>query len=297
MKKRPYRDLKSYFLEVFGKKVYKVTVDAGLSCPNRDKDSPCIYCNDRGSGTGFAKAGLSIEQQLRQGINGVRRKYGDVNAFIAYFQSYTNTYAPPHVLKNIWSNVKKFDEIVGISVGTRPDCVDSESLDVLNDFSAKYKIFLELGLQTINEERLKWIGRGHSLEDFTNAVRLARRYPFHIVAHLIFGFPGQDEAEIVETARYLNDLGVQGVKIHLLYVAKGSRLEKLYNEGSFVPVDQERYINMVVTFLENISRDTVIHRVTGDAHKGELIAPLWSANKPLVIDLIEKELLKRRGIL
>jgi len=297
MKKRPYRDLKSYFLEIFGKKVYKITIDAGLSCPNRDVGTPCIYCNDRGSGTGLAKQGYTIEEQIKKGMDGIRRKYGDVDAFIAYFQSYTNTFASPEELRTIWSNVRKFKEIVGISVGTRPDCLDKERLDVLNEFSKDYKVFLELGLQTINPETLKWIGRGHQVDDFTKAVKLAKMYPFDIVAHIIIGFPEQNEEEIIQTAQYLNSLKVDGVKIHLLYVAKGSRLEQLYNDGGFVPIKRERYVELVALLLQNLSPEIVVHRVTGDAHKGELIAPLWSAEKALVIKLIEEELMKRKGLL
>lgn len=295
MKKRPYRDLKSYFFEIFGKKVYKITVDAGFSCPNKERGNGCIYCNDRGSGTGLSRKGFSIEDQIRIGMDGIRRKYGNINAFIVYFQSYTNTYAPLEKLKDVWSQVKKFPQVVGVSVGTRPDCIDEKRLDLLNEFTTDYKVFLELGLQTINSKTLDWIGRGHSVDDFTNAVLLAKKYPFHIVAHLILGFPEQDEEEIIQTAKYLNSLKVDGVKIHLLYVAKGAPLEKLFYDGKFKPIDREKYINFVALFLENLSKDIVIHRVTGDAHKGELIAPQWSCEKAKIIELIEQKLEEKKG--
>ncbi|GAB4435072.1 MAG: TIGR01212 family radical SAM protein [bacterium] len=290
MKKRPYRDLKSYFLETFGKKVYKITIDAGLSCPNRDNGKPCIYCNERGSGTGLFSLGISIDEQLKRGIEGLKRKYGNIDAFIAYFQSYSNTYASTGRLKEIWSSVRNFREIVGISIGTRPDCIDREKLELMNEFSSDYKMFLELGLQSINQKTLDWIGRGHTLKEFSKAVELAKFFPFHVVAHIIIGFPEQNEREIVETALYLNNLKVDGVKIHLLYVAKGSLLEKVYNEGKFVPITKERYIDLVVLFLEHLHPDIVIHRVTGDAHKGELIAPQWSAEKASIIRIIEERL-------
>lgn len=290
MEKRPYRDLKSYLFETFGKRVYKITIDSGLSCPNREKGSPCIYCNERGSGTGLYAKGFSIDDQIKLGMEGLKRKYGNVDAFIAYFQSYTNTYAPLEKLKETWSIVKKYKEIVGISVGTRPDCIDRDRLDLLNEFSKDYKIFLELGLQTINNATLEWIGRGHSVEDFTKAVKLAKKYPFHIVAHIIIGFPRQDEQEIIEMARYLNSLEIDGVKIHLLYVAKGTILEKLYREGKFIPIERERYVELVSLFLKEISKGVVIHRLTGDAHRGELVAPLWSKEKAKVIKMIEESL-------
>ncbi len=291
MDKKQYNDLKSYFTKTFGGRVYKITIDAGLTCPNRINNTGCIYCNERGSGTGLLKQGYDIEAQIRHGMEGLRRKYKKINAFIAYFQSYTNTYAPLSVLKANWDVIRNFPDIAGLSVGTRPDCIDEERLDLLNDFSDEYKIFIELGLQTINEETLKWIGRGHSLKDFADAVKLARKYPFHIIAHVIFGFPGQDISEITKTARYLSDLGVHGVKIHLLYVATGSTLSDIYKKGDFSPVDKETYIEMVCAFLEHLSPDIVIHRLTGDAHRGELLAPLWSMDKTTVLREIERRLI------
>lgn len=295
MQQKPYNDLKSYLIRVFGGRVYKITIDAGLSCPNRIHGAGCIYCNERGSGTGLWEKGYNIETQIRIGMEGLRRKYRGIDGFIAYFQSYTNTYAPLQELKANWDTIRKFSEIKALSVGTRPDCIDPDRLNLLNDFSADYKIFLELGLQSINEETLLWIGRGHDVRDFTNAVTLAAKYPFHIVAHVIFGFPEQDIKEIIKTAQYLSDIAVHGVKIHLLYVAKGSRLADIYQKGAFIPVAREKYVEMVCTFLEHLSPAIVIHRLTGDAHRGELVAPLWSTDKAAVIREIENMLLKDRG--
>lgn len=290
MNKKPYNDLKSYLAEIFGGRVYKITIDAGLSCPNRIDGSGCIYCNERGSGTGLMTKGYDIEAQIRLGIDALRRKYKKIDAFIAYFQSYSNTYAPLLDLKKNWDTIRKFTEIKALSVGTRPDCIDIDRLNLLSDYSHDYKVFLELGLQSINEETLKWIKRGHTVRDFTNAVRLASRYPFHIVAHVIFGFPEQDIKEITQTARYLSHIGVNGVKIHLLYVAKGSRLEEIYQTGKFIPLNREKYIELVSNFLEHLRPDIVIHRLTGDAHRGELVAPLWSLDKTSVIREINNRL-------
>lgn len=295
MNKRPYNDLKSYLYKIFGKRVYKLTIDAGLTCPNRLKDSGCIYCNQRGSGTGLWAQGIDIKTQIILGMEGLRRKYKKIDGFIAYYQSYTNTFAPLPTLKSNWDVIREFKDIIGLSIGTRPDCIDNERLKLLNEYSSDYKVFLELGLQSINEDHLRWIKRGHTVEDFKKTVERAKRYPFDIVVHIIFGFPGQQIAEIIETAYFLSDQKVHGVKIHLLYVAKGSLLERIYNEGEFIPIDRDTYIKMVIAFIEHLSPEIVIHRLTGDAHRGELVAPLWSNDKTGVIKEIEQILRDRES--
>ncbi len=293
MKNGLYRDLNSYLKDCFGKKVYKVTIDAGLTCPNREKGEECIYCNDRGSGTGQFREGISVEAQIKRGIEGVRKKYKNVEAFIAYFQSYTNTYASVDRLSEIWGTVKKFDQIIAISVGTRPDCVDKERLDLLDSFSNRYKIFLELGLQTIKEENFRWMRRGHGLKEFEQAVRLAESYPFDKVVHIIFGFPGDTVSDAISMAKYLSSLPVNGVKVHLLYVSKNAPILKLYQEGSYTPLSKELYIDMVVSFISHLRADMVIHRLTGDAHKGELVAPEWSREKASVLEEIKKRFMEK----
>ncbi|MCX7990427.1 MAG: TIGR01212 family radical SAM protein [Proteobacteria bacterium] len=293
MKNRLFRDLNGYLKEIFGQKVYKITIDAGLSCPNRENGSGCIYCNDRGSGTGLFREGLSVKEQIERGIEGLKRRYNNVNAFIAYFQSYTNTYADVKSLEKIWSNVRDFREIVALSVGTRPDCVNKENLSLLNSFSGDYKIFLELGLQSTDEKNLNWIKRGHSLEDFEKALDIATNFNFDIVVHIIFGFPNDNVQSAVEMARYLSKRPVNGVKIHLLYVSKNAPLKKLYEEGLYTPITRELYTDMVVSFISHLRSDIVIHRLTGDAHKGELIAPLWSADKTGILTEIRNKLVEK----
>lgn len=293
MKNNLFRDLNGYLKGIFGKKVYKITIDAGLTCPNRVNGEGCIYCNDRGSGTGLFKEGISIEEQIKRGIESLKRRYKNVDAFIAYFQSYTNTYADLDVLASIWSKVKFFKEIVAISVGTRPDCVDRENLSLLNSFSKEYKIFLELGLQTINEENLVWTKRGHSVSDFEKAIDIAKDYNFDIVVHIIFGFPNDNIETAINMAKYLSEKNIQGVKIHLLYVSKNAPLKRLYEEGLYTPISKELYIEMVINFLTHLRSDIVIHRLTGDAHKGELIAPLWSADKTQVLTEIKRRLVEK----
>ncbi len=293
MKNGLYRDLNSYLKETFGQKVYKVVIDAGLTCPNRKEGYGCIYCNDRGSGTGLYKEGFSIAEQIKMGIESVKKRYKNVNAFIAYFQSYTNTYSNLEELEKIWSNVKHYKEIVAISVGTRPDCIDYDNLSLLNSFSRDYKIFLELGLQSIDVENLKWMKRGHLLEDFERALEIASEFDFDIVVHIIFGFPNDNENKAKDLSRYLSKKPIKGVKIHLLYVSSGAPLRSLYEEGKFSPISRDLYTDMVVTFISHLRSDIVIHRLTGDAHKGELIAPLWSADKVAIIKEIKDKLIMR----
>jgi radical SAM protein (TIGR01212 family) len=292
-KKKLYNDLSSYLKEVFGKKVYKISIDSGLTCPNRINGMGCIYCNDRGSGTGLFKEGFDIESQIKLGMEGLKRKYKNVEAFIAYFQSFTNTFAPITVLEKNWSVIKNFREIVGISVGTRPDCLSDDVVKLLNSFTSNYKVFLELGLQTIDENLLKWINRGHNVSDFLDAINRVSKYNFHVVAHVILGFMNQEQEDMINLAKFLSAHKIDGVKIHLLYVAKNSPLEKEYEKGNFIPISREKYVELVCTFLEHLREDIVIHRLTGDAHKGELIAPKWSEDKAGVLKDITDFLKKR----
>lgn len=288
MKNKLYNDLNSYLVEIFGKKVYKITIDAGLTCPNRVGGTGCIYCNERGSGTGLMQKGYNIEAQIKMGMEGLQRKYKNIGGYIAYFQSYTNTYAPLDILEKNWAEIKKFKDIVGLSVGTRPDCVSHDVFKLLNTFTDSYKVFLELGLQTIDEKILAWINRGHGVSHFVEAVKMAKKYPFHIVAHVIFGFNGQDKNDVIKLAHFLSDLDIDGVKIHLLYVSKNTPLEKEFFEGNFIPISREKYVELVCTFLDYLKDTIVIHRLTGDAHKGELIAPQWSSDKAgLLKEIVE----------
>jgi radical SAM protein (TIGR01212 family) len=295
MKKKLYNDLATYLFNVFGKKVYKITIDAGLTCPNRLNGRGCLYCNDRGSGTGLMSKGYDIETQIKLGIDGLKRKYKKIGGYIAYFQSYTNTFAPIEVLERNWSVIRKFDDIVGLSIGTRPDCLNKDILALMNTFTDKYKVFLELGLQTINEHYLKWINRGHGVKEFIDAIKMSKQYDFHIVAHVIIGFMGETCDDVINLAKFLSSLDVHGVKIHLLYVAKHSPLEEEYYKGNFIPVTREKYVELVCAFLEHLKESIVIHRLTGDAHKGELIAPEWSADKAGVLTDITNTLIRKNS--
>jgi radical SAM protein (TIGR01212 family) len=291
----PYRDLNSYLKERFGARVQKVTLDAGLTCPNRDGSvgvGGCLYCNARGSGTGAASRGLSITEQLEEGMNRMARRYG-ANRFIAYFQSFSNTYAPVEKLRALFQEALAFPEVVGLSIGTRPDCLPPEILDLLADIARNRLLWLELGLQSAHDETLKLINRGHDVACFAQAVRAAAERNLEVVAHVILGLPGEGPREMAHTARYLGGLPLQGVKIHLLYVIQGSALEDLYRSGNYRPLEEGEYVSLVADFLEMLPPHLVIHRLTGDPHPEELVAPAWCRDKSRVLSGIKEELARR----
>jgi len=291
----PYRDLNSYLKERFGTRVQKVTLDAGLTCPNRDGRvgvGGCLYCNARGSGTGAFSRGLSISEQLEEGMARLSRRYG-ASRFIAYFQSFSNTYAPVDALRALYSAALAFPEVVGLSIGTRPDCLSPEILDLLAEIARERLLWLELGLQSAHDQTLKLINRGHDVACFTRAVKDAADRNLEVVAHAILGLPGEGPEEMAATARYLGSLPVQGVKIHLLYVVEGSALEELYRSGRYRPLEEEEYVRLVADFLELLPPHLVIHRLTGDPHPEELVAPAWCRDKSRVLAGIREELFHR----
>jgi uncharacterized protein len=276
-----YRSLSNWLKQRFNEPVRKITLDAGLGCPNRDGTigvGGCIYCNARGSGTGMSGKGASLERQIREGIDFLSRRY-KCRKFIAYFQSYTNTYAPMSKLRDIYSTILKHSEIVGVSIGTRPDCAPDDVLDLISDLFEDRLVFMEYGLQSANPKTLGIINRGHSPEAFSDAARRSGQRGMEVVAHLILGLPGETKQDVIDTARFVNDSGVTGVKLHPLYVVKGTGLEELYNRGSYTALTEEDAVDLTLTFLEALSPETVIHRLTSDPHPQELVAPLWMLDK------------------
>jgi radical SAM protein (TIGR01212 family) len=291
----PYRDLNSYLKERFGARVQKVTLDAGLTCPNRDGsvgEGGCLYCNTRGSGTGASHRGLSITRQLEEGMQRMARRYG-ASRFIAYFQSFSNTYAPVEKLRALYQEALAFPAVVGLSIGTRPDCLSPEILDLLADIARNRLLWLELGLQSAHDETLKRINRGHDVACFTRAVRAAAERGLEVLAHVILGLPGEGPKEMADTACYLGTLPLQGVKIHLLYVVQGSALGRLYQSGGYRPLEEKEYVDLVADFLELLPPHLVIHRLTGDPHPEELVAPAWCRDKSRVLMGIKEELARR----
>ncbi len=291
-----YRDLNTYLREIFGERVQKIPIDAGFGCPNRDgsiSDKGCIFCDSRGSGTGaLINKGISIKAQVEAAREYLKKRY-KAKKFIAYFQSFTNTYAPVSRLKEVYDQALCFEDIVGISIGTRPDCVDEEKLRLIASYKEQYMVWIEYGLQSAHDTTLNRINRGHDVACFERAVRMTERYGINICAHVILGLPGEDRDMMLDTARYISSLPIHGVKIHLLYVVEGTPLAEMYKRGELRCLDMEEYVGLVVDFLEVLRPDIVIQRLTGDPVRDELVAPAWAKEKGKVLRMIQEGLEKR----
>ena len=294
MNKR-YNDLNTCLRNIFGCRVQKITIDAGLSCPNRNgvvSTGGCIYCNSRGSGTGAHAEGFSVTDQLIRGKNALSKRY-KAKKFIAYFQSFSNTYAPVDTLRSLYEEALAIDDVVGLSIGTRPDCVDEPILALLQSYAKKYLIWIEYGLQSSCDATLVLINRGHDFQCFRNAVNATKNRGIKICVHVILGLPGEDRTRMLETARAIANMRVDGVKLHLLYVIKGTMLETLYLKGRYECLGQREYVDIVCDFLERIPQEMIVQRLTGDPHREELVAPLWAMKKGETLALIKGTLEKR----
>ncbi len=295
MKKR-YNDFNSYLRGLYGERVQKITVDAGLTCPNRDgtiSRKGCIYCNAKGSGTGAYSKGMSITEQLIKSRSYIAKKY-KAKKYLVYFQSFTNTYAPVAKLKTLYDEaLNAMDGVVGLSIGTRPDCINEDILDLLEDYTKKYLIWVEYGLQSANDNTLAFINRGHDFSCFKNAVRITRQRGIKVCAHVILGLPGETRDDMINTAKAVSDTGIDGIKIHLLYVIKNTPLEKLYKKGGYQCLAQKEYAELVCGFLEYLPENVIIQRITGDPHKEELVAPRWALDKSGTMKMISQILESR----
>jgi radical SAM protein (TIGR01212 family) len=272
-----------YLREKYGCKVYRLAIDAGFRCPGR-----CIYCNDNGSRASYVNPKDSIEKQLERRIRYLKETK-NAKKFIAYFQAHTNTYAPADRLRAAYDQAKGFDCIVGISIGTRPDTVDREKLKLIASYKDRYEIWLEYGLQSVHDKTLKSINRGHTFDDFLNAVKLTREFGIPVCAHVILGLPGETKEAMMATAKKLAELNIEGIKIHPLHILKGSELEKLYRQGKVSLLEEDAYVDLVCAFLENLPHDIIVQRLTGQGSREDHIAPLWALNKT---DTIRKILTK-----
>jgi radical SAM protein (TIGR01212 family) len=281
MMNKRYNDLNTYLRSLYGCRVQKITVDAGLSCPNRDgtvATGGCIYCNARGSGSGALARGLSVTEQLLQGKRALAGRY-KAKKFLAYFQSFSNTYAALDRLQRLYDEALAVEDIIGLSIGTRPDCVTEAVLELLQDYAQKYLIWIEYGLQSASDATLALINRGHDVRCFKDAVRATANRGIKICVHVILGLPDETRQDMFRTARTIADLEIDGLKLHLLYVVKGTRLEALYRRGKYRCLEQQEYVDLVCDFLERIPSKMIIQRLTGDPHPQELTAPQWSLNK------------------
>ncbi len=279
----------------FGCKVQRISVDAGLTCPNRDgtlDTEGCIFCGGHGSGSFGIRRGLSVAGQLEDGKEVMRRKYRAAK-FIAYFQAYSNTYASVDQIRKLFSEAQAVSDVVGVIIATRPDCLPDDVLEYLQELSRETYLWLELGIQSIYDRSLLFINRRHDYAASVDAVRRAKSRGLRVCAHVILGLPGETSAEMLAMAEELNRLGIDGVKLHLLHVMKGTRLAEMHGRGEVELLDRDGYAGLVCDFLECLEPHILIHRLTGDGGHDNLIAPLWSLKKFEVLNLIDAELERR----
>ncbi len=287
----PYKTLNTILRERFGVRVQKITLDAGLTCPHRDssKRGGCIYCNVQGSGTGALGRGIGLKEQIEEQMQAMKRRY-NAQAFIAYFQSFSNTHAPLAELKSIFDIILPYPEIKGLAIGTRPDCIDQDKLRLIESYTPGRLIWMEYGLQSGNDETLLRINRGHDVKTFIDAVTLTSHFKVRQCAHVIIGLPGEVMDDFVSTARTISSLPITDIKIHLLYVVKGTPLEAMYLSGEYTPLSQEEYTRAVAQFIGHLREDIVIQRITGDPHADELVEPKWALDKGKVRQAIHDDL-------
>lgn len=293
--KRRYNDYNTYLKSLFGERVQKIVIDSGLSCPNRDGTLPgtgCIYCNSKGSGSGAFGRGLSIRQQVVEGRAAMVRRY-KASKFLAYFQSYTNTYTTCNRMRAMIDEAMDAEGMVGFALGTRPDCIDDDKLRLMAGYADRYLVWIEYGLQSVHDVTLKRINRGHDFACFEQAVALTLGRNINICAHVILGLPGESREMMLDSARVLGEMGIHGVKIHLLYVVKDTPLEQMYAAGLYQCMEQEAYVETVCDFLERLPESVVVQRLTGDPHADELVAPEWSRRKTETFAMIQNCLEKR----
>jgi radical SAM protein (TIGR01212 family) len=296
MKRKRYNLFSEHLKELFGHRIHKISVDAGFSCPNRggSRNLPgCLFCDPGGSGAVGIDRGFPVAEQIERGKEVMVRKY-KAGQFLAYFQPFSNTFAPVSRLRRLYDEALSVPDVVGLAVGTRPDCLPEEVLDLLAEYHRRTYFWLELGLQSVHDATLGFLRRGHDYEAFLKAFAGARERGLRVCVHVIIGLPGESRQDILATAEEMARLRVDGIKVHLLHVLKGTPLGDLYRKGEIRILDQAEYVELAADFLERLHPDTLVHRLTGDGPRGLLLAPLWSMNKWEVLNAIDQTL-ERRG--
>lgn len=287
-----YHSLNYELRNVFGEKIGKVSLDGGFTCPNRDgkiSHGGCIFCSESGSGEFTGNRQVSISGQVESQKRRLEGKW-KVNKYIAYFQNYTNTYDTLNNLKNKYNEALSCEGIVGLAIGTRPDCIDDDILDLLDEINNKTYLWVELGLQSIHDETGRFINRGYDIEVFNETYKKLKERNIRVVVHVILGLPGESKEDMLKTCKYLSDIGVDGIKIHLLHVLKNTKLYDYVIKNPYKMFEKQEYIEFVVNILEILSPNIVVHRMTGDAKKELLHEPWWSLNKRDILNSIDKEL-------
>lgn len=287
-----YYSLNNYLRDRFGDKVYKISLNAGFTCPNRDgkiDTRGCIFCSKGGSGDFAESALLSIDEQIELGKKKVESKIKS-GKYIAYFQAFTNTYAPVESLREKFMQAIVRDEIVALSIATRPDCLGDDVISLLDELNSIKPIFVELGLQTIHERTAEYIRRGYTLNTHDDAVKRLKAIGVNVVVHIILGLPNESKNDMLESVKYVCESGIDGIKLQLLHILKGTDLADEYLSGKVKVLELDEYIDIVTSCVDIIPENIVIHRLTGDGAKKDLIAPLWSADKKNVLNKINKAL-------
>ena len=291
-----YNQFSAYLKNRFGAKVYKITIDAGFSCPNRDgtiSSGGCIFCDDTGSFSQAHSNLFSIEQQVEIGVETLSKRF-KAEKFMSYFQAYSNTYKPAKELETIYKASLKHPDVVGISIGTRPDCVDEDKLNLISDISKDWYTWIEYGLQSSHNHTLMRINRGHDYECFVRAYEKTKEKGINVCVHVILGL-WESRDEMLQTAQRLADLNVDGVKIHMLCALKGTPLAKMYENNEIDFMSEDDYVSLVCDFLEILPKTTTIHRLAGNGFRKSLIAPRWLGAKLDCLNKIDRELLKRNS--
>ena len=289
---KPYRSLNEYYREIFGRKTAKISLDGGFTCPNRDGTCGtrgCLFCSAGGSGDFAENASLSIREQVEQGKAQTSDKWKDP-AYVAYFQAFTNTYAPVEELRRKYEEALSCEGVEGISIATRSDCLPDDVLELLSELNQKTKLWVELGLQTSDEDSAAFIRRGYPLSVFEKAVHDLAERNIPVIVHVIIGLPGETRETLLKTIDCVNSLPVQGIKLQLLHVLSDSDLAEIYEASNYTPLTKEEYIALVGDCIAHLREDIVIHRLTGDGNKNTLLAPLWSLRKRDVLNSLHKYL-------
>jgi len=288
-----YNNLSSYFRKKYGQRLKKICIDGGFCCPNRDGKcgtGGCIYCGERGAGEHIDKR-ASIKEQVETAL----ARSTSEDKFIAYFQNFSNTYAPTDILRERYDEALIDSRIVALAIGTRPDCLDEEKVKLIAEYKKRLDVWVELGLQTSSDKTAGIINRGYGREIFENAVALLKKYEIPTVAHMIIGLPGESENDAISTAKYISSFGIWGIKIHSIYVMEGTRLAESYRAGLYTPPTLEEFVEACAKCVGHLSDDMTVHRLTGDCPRDALIAPDWNADKNKIISRIN-DFMKSCGI-
>lgn len=292
-----YHTWNYYLRNTFGEKVFKVSLNGGFTCPNLDgkvSRGGCTYCSNSGSGDFAGNPASPLSEQFNE-IKAMMHKKWPNAKYIGYFQAFTNTYAPVDILKEKYETILALDDVIGLSISTRPDCLEDDVVEYLGELNKRTNLWVELGLQTIHDSTSKLINRGHDYDEFLKGLEKLKAKNIKVIVHIINGLPGEDYNMMMETAKAVANMGVDGIKIHLLHVIKDTPMEKMLQKGMLTLMSQEEYINLVCDQLEILPETMIVHRLTGDGKRDELVGPLWSLKKWEVLNAIDDELKKRNS--